>query len=145
VAVRASANEKPKGRELMQRSSSGASDREAPIAGTTVFTGARSQKGYRINKLAMSLTDPANRAAFKGDQQAYMGKYHLRQDELSLIERGDWAGLIEAGANIYLLIKIAGALGQNLLEMGAQMRGEALETFLKGRPAHSGTAVERSA
>jgi hypothetical protein len=93
----------------------------------------------------MSLTDPANRAAFNGDPQAYIGKYHLRQDELSLIERRDWAGLIEAGANIYLLIKIAGALGQNLLEMGAQMRGEALETFLKSRPAHSGTAVERSA
>ena len=31
--------------------------RDTPIAGTTVFTGARSRQGYRINKFAMSLTN----------------------------------------------------------------------------------------
>jgi hypothetical protein len=36
--------------------------RESVIPGTTVFTGARSQKGYRINKLAMSLTDSGRRS-----------------------------------------------------------------------------------
>jgi protocatechuate 4,5-dioxygenase alpha chain len=138
-------HERCKDANLTEQSSPGATYRDAPIAGTTVFTGRRSQKGYRINKLAMSLTNPANRAAFKGDEQTYMRKYGLRQEEMSLIERRDWTGLIEAGGNIYLLIKIAGAVGQNLLEMGAQMRGEALETFLKTRPGHSGTAVERSA
>ena len=43
---------------------------DAPIAGTTVFTGARSQQGYRINKLAIYLTRPENRAAFKADERA---------------------------------------------------------------------------
>jgi hypothetical protein len=41
--------------------------RDTPIAGTTVFTGERSRQGYRINKLAMSLTDPANRAGFRAE------------------------------------------------------------------------------
>ena len=118
--------------------------RGAPIPGTTVFTGSRSQQGYRINKLAMSLTEPVNRAAFKADERAYMNKYGLTEAEAGLIERRDWAALIEAGGNIYLLLKIAGSVGQNLLQMGAQMRGESFEAFMQGRPFNRGEAVKRS-
>jgi protocatechuate 4,5-dioxygenase, alpha chain len=117
--------------------------RDTPIAGTTVFTGERSRRGYRINKLAMSLTDEANRQAFKADQRAYMQRFGLSDREMQLIEKRDWNGLVEAGGSIYLLIKIGGTIGQNLLQMGAQMRGETLEAFLKTRPGHQGTAVEK--
>ncbi|HEY7246460.1 MAG TPA: hypothetical protein VH934_20390 [Xanthobacteraceae bacterium] len=116
---------------------------DAPIEGTTVFTGTRSQQGYRINKLAMSLTDPANRAAFTADERGYMHKYGLRQTEMMLIERRDWSGLIAAGGNVYLLLKIAGTVGQSLLQMGAQMRGETLEAFLHTRPGKAGGAGGR--
>jgi protocatechuate 4,5-dioxygenase, alpha chain len=118
--------------------------RESAIPGTTVFTGTRSQKGYRINKLAMSLTDPAERAAFKADERGYMARYRLTEAEMGLIERRDWNGLIEAGGNIYLLLKIGGAVGQNLLQMGAQMRGESLDAFMQTRPGKTATPVERS-
>lgn len=118
--------------------------RGAPIPGTTVFTGSRSQQGYRINKLAMSLTEPTNRAAFKADERGYMNKYGLTEAEAGLVERRDWAALIEAGGNIYLLLKIAGTVGQNLLQMGAQMRGETLETFMQTRPRNIGSSTERS-
>jgi protocatechuate 4,5-dioxygenase, alpha chain len=124
----------------MVQSPPGATYRDAPIAGTTVFTGARSQQGYHINKLAISLTDSANRAAFKADERGYMAKYGLREDEMRLIEHRDWSGLIGAGGNVYLLLKIAGAVGQNLLQMGAQMRGETLEAFLQTRPGSTGSA-----
>jgi protocatechuate 4,5-dioxygenase, alpha chain len=117
--------------------------RDTPIAGTTVFTGERSRRGYRINKLAMSLTDEANRQAFKADQRAYMQRFGLSDREMQLIEKRDWNGLVEAGGSIYLLIKIGGTIGQNLLQMGAQMRGETLEAFLKTRPGHQGNAVEK--
>jgi hypothetical protein len=60
-----------------------------------------------------------------------------------LIERRDWAALIEAGGNIYLLLKIAGSVGQNLLQMGAQMRGETLDAFMQTRPG-IGASSERS-
>ena len=113
----------------MAQRSAGATYRGAPIAGTTVFTGARSQQGYRINKLAMSLTGSANRAAFRHDAGGYMKKYGLTENEMGLIERRDWSGLVAA---------------QNLLEMGAQMRGETLDAFLKTRPGRAGTAVERN-
>jgi protocatechuate 4,5-dioxygenase alpha subunit len=113
------------------------------IPDTTVFTGERSHQGYRINKLAMSLTEPANREAFRSDERAYMARFGMTPAETDLVARRDWTGLIAAGGNIYLLLKIGGAVGQNLLQMGAQMRGEALETFLAARPAHQGKAVER--
>jgi protocatechuate 4,5-dioxygenase alpha chain len=114
------------------------------IPGTTVFTGMRSHQGYRINKLAMSLTDPANRDAFRADERAYMVRFELTEAEQALVAQRDWAGMIAAGGNVYVLLKIAGTVGQNLLQMGAQMRGETLETFMAGRPAKQGTAVERS-
>jgi hypothetical protein len=61
-----------------------------------------------------------------------------------LIERRDWAALIEAGGNIYLLLKIAGTVGQNLLQMGAQMRGETLDAFMQTRPRNIGSSIGRS-
>lgn len=117
--------------------------RDTPIAGTTVFTGQRSRQGYRINKLAMSLTDEKNREAFKSDERAYMKSYGLSDHEMNLIAKRDWNGLVAAGGSIYLLIKIGGTIGQNLLQMGAQMRGENLDAFMKSRPGHQGKAVER--
>ena len=117
--------------------------RDTPIAGTTVFTGERSRGGYRINKLAMSLTHEKNREAFKADEPAYMQRFGLSDREMELIAKRDWNDLVAAGGSIYLLIKIGGTIGQNLLQMGAQMRGETLDEFMKSRPARQGNAVER--
>jgi protocatechuate 4,5-dioxygenase alpha subunit len=119
--------------------------RDTPIPGTTVFTGERSGRGYRINKLAMSLTDERNREAFKADERAYMRRFGLSEHEMELIANRDWNGLVAAGGSIYLLIKIGGSVGQNLLQMGAAMRGETLDQFMTTRPGHKGQAVERKA
>jgi protocatechuate 4,5-dioxygenase, alpha chain len=119
----------------------GATYRQTPIEGTTVFTGARSQQGYRINKFAMSLTDPQNRDAFKADERGYMRRFGLSESEMDLVGKRDWKGLVGAGGNIYVLIKVGGAVGQNLLQMGAQMRGESLDEFMKTRPSRQGNAA----
>ena len=78
----------------MERSANAMTYRDTPIPGTTVFTGSRSQQGYRINKLAMSLTEPANRESFRADERGYMRNYGLSEVEMRLIERRDWSGLI---------------------------------------------------
>jgi protocatechuate 4,5-dioxygenase alpha chain len=104
------------------------------LPGTVVFTGERSRQGYRLNKLAMSLTDPANRARFLADEEGYMRALGLSAEQMALVRRRDWAGLIAAGGNVYLLLKIAGTVGQNLLQMGAQMRGLTLAEFMATRP-----------
>jgi protocatechuate 4,5-dioxygenase, alpha chain len=41
--------------------------------------------------------------------------------------------LIEAGMNIYAMLKVGSATGNSLYKMGAQMRGESYEEFLKTR------------
>ena len=108
------------------------------LPGTYIFDGARSRRGYRLNKLAMSLTEPANRARFLADPEAYMGAAELDEAQKAMVRRRDWLAMVEAGGNIYLLLKIAATVGQNLLQMGAQMRGESLEAFMATRPGKGG-------
>ena len=106
--------------------------------GTHVFTGEQSRRGYRLNKFAMSLTEPANRARFLADEAAYLGALGLDQAEQEMVRRRDWAAMVARGGNIYLLLKIAGTVGQSLLQMGAQMRGETLAQFMATRPGGKG-------
>jgi len=68
----------------------------------------------------------------------------LTEAEMDLVTKRDWKGLVAAGGNIYVLIKVGGAVGQNLLQMGAQMRGQSFEEFMQTRPAKQGSAVERN-
>lgn len=104
----------------------------------TVFTGERSRAGYRINKLSSSLTEPANREAFLVDEDAYGRLYGLTDDERQLIADRNWSGIVAAGGNIYVFLKIAATIGSNLIEVGCQMRGETVEEFLATRPIHGG-------
>lgn len=112
------------------------SDSGPVIPGTFVLTGERSQLGYRLNKMAMSLTDPSNRADFLADEEGYMRRKGLSEDEVAMVLRRDWAAMTRSGGSIYLMLKIAGTIGQTLLQVGAQMRGESVEQFMKTRPGH---------
>lgn len=104
------------------------------ISGTHVFTGELSQQGYRLNRLSMTLTKNENREAFLADEEGYMEGLGLTADERDMVRRRDWGAIIRSGGNIYLTLKIAATVGGNLLQMGAQMRGESLETFMATRP-----------
>ena len=104
----------------------------------TLFDGARSAAGYRINKLSASLTDPDNRAAFVRDEAAYCERFGLTSDEQRLIAERDWNGIVAAGGNVYVFLKIAATIGSNLIEVGAEMRGETVEEFMATRPMHGG-------
>src|SRR5262245_31953785 len=108
-------------------------DRSRPIPDTTVFDGRVSRRGYRLNKLAGSLNIPENRAAFKVDEEGYMARYDLTEAERGLIRARDFAGLIEAGLNVYMMLKIGACTGHPIYRMGAQMRGETYEQFLATR------------
>jgi protocatechuate 4,5-dioxygenase, alpha chain len=96
-----------------------------PFPGTIVFTGEQSRRGYRLNRMAMSLTDAANRASFVADEVGYMRGMGLHDDEIDMVGRRDWRGMLEHGGSIYLLIKIAGALGCSIQEVGRHTSGRA--------------------
>ena len=76
---------------------------------------------------------PAEREAFKRDEEAFMARFELTEAEKNLIRKRDFKGLIEAGMNIYAMLKIGSATGHSLYRMGAQMRGESYDEFLKTR------------
>jgi len=104
-----------------------------PIAGTSIFDLRASRRGYRLNKMCGSLCSPANREEFKRDEEAYLAKFGLSDDEKKLIRARDFAGMIDAGMNIYFMLKIGSVTGNSLYRMGAQMRGESYEQFLATR------------
>ena len=104
-----------------------------PIPDTTIFDLRVSRRGVRLNRLCASLCSPENRAAFQRDEAAYLERFALGAAERDLIGKRDFQGLIEAGANIYYLLKIGAVTGNGLYRMGAQMRGESYEQFLATR------------
>ena len=103
------------------------------IPDTSIFDLRLSRRGRRLNRMCAALCAPAEREAFKRDEEAFMEKFALDEQEKRLVRSRDFKGLIEAGTNIYALLKIGSATGNSLYRMGAQMRGESYEQFLATR------------
>ena len=103
------------------------------IPDTSIFDLRLSRRGLRLNRMCAALCSPAEREAFKKDQEAFMTRFSLTEEEKNLIRQRDFKGLIEAGMNIYAMLKIGSATGNSLYRMGAQMRGESYEAFLSTR------------
>lgn len=107
---------------------------------STIFDGEHGTRGLRINQLAQSMRQPENRAAFRAGEAAYMTRLGLTNEEQALVRARDWYGMQAAGGNQYALVKLGGALGINLMQQGAQMRGETFEQFMQTRPVKQGKA-----
>ena len=99
------------------------------VSGAIIFDGEQSRRGYRLNRMAMSLTSPDNRNRFTADEDGYLRDAGLDPQEIDLVRRRDWKAMLEHGASIYLIIKIAGALGYSLREVGAHTAGMTLQEF----------------
>jgi protocatechuate 4,5-dioxygenase alpha chain len=105
----------------------------SPIPDTSIFDLRLSRRGIRLNKMCAALCSPAEREAFKRDEEAFMARFRLTDAEKALVRQRDFKGLIEHGMNIYAMLKIGSATGNSLYRMGAQMRGESYEQFLATR------------
>lgn len=99
------------------------------ISGAYVFTGERSGRGYALNKMANSLSTPENRTRFNQDEAAYMRGLGCTEEQIDLVARRDWKGMMEHGGSIYLLLKIGAAVGVPLPEIGAHTAGITLAEF----------------
>jgi protocatechuate 4,5-dioxygenase alpha subunit len=109
------------------------------IADTSIFDLRLSRRGFRLNKMCASLCVPENREAFKRDEEGYMTRYALSDEEKALIRKRDFQGMIDAGMNIYFMIKVGSVTGNGLYKMGAQMRGESYDDFLATRNIRGAT------
>jgi protocatechuate 4,5-dioxygenase, alpha chain len=99
------------------------------IPGTPIFDGAMAQKGYALNKMCFSFNDPANRAEFAHDQEAYCAKFQLTPEQRAAVKHRNVLEMIEAGGNVYYLAKLAGIYGLNVQDIGAQQTGMTVEAF----------------
>ena len=82
-----------------------------PIPDTSIFDLRLSRRGRRLNRLCEALCSPAEREAFKRDEEAFMARFGLNEGEKNLIRTRDFKGLIEAGMNIYAMLKLGSATG----------------------------------
>ena len=105
------------------------------ISGAYVFTGERSARSYTLNKMANSLSSPENRARFQAGEAGYMRDLGCSDHEIELVAHRDWKGMMDHGASIYLLLKIGGAVGVPLPEIGAHTAGLTLAEF-QARKVH---------
>ena len=87
------------------------------------------KKGYALNKMCFSFNDKVNRDAFVADEEAYMEKYGLNEQQKAAIRSRQVLQLLDAGGNAYYLAKFAGIFGLNMQDIGAQQTGMTVEEF----------------
>jgi protocatechuate 4,5-dioxygenase, alpha chain len=100
-----------------------------PIPGTTFFDGRQAMKGYALNKMCFSFNGKEAREAFKADEEAYMTKFGLNEQQKAAIRARNVLQLIEAGGNVYYLAKFAGIFGLDVQDVGAQQTGMSKDEF----------------
>lgn len=99
------------------------------IPGTTPFDGEQAKKGYALNKMCFSFNDEVNRDAFLADEEAYMKKFGLNEQQAAAIRARNVLQLIEAGGNAYYLAKFAGIFKLDMQDIGAQQTGMTKDEF----------------
>ena len=99
------------------------------IPGTVLFDGDQAQKGLALNRMCFSFNSAENRAAFLKDEDAYCAEYGLNAEQRAAVRNRNVLQLLAAGGNVYYLAKLAGILGLNVQDIGAQQTGMSVEAF----------------
>jgi len=101
------------------------------IPGTFVFDGRRSRQGYWLNMFCMSLSDEANREAFRADEPRYLDRYALSPAQREAILQRDWLRMLELGGNIYYTFKLAACDGMTFQQLAAKQTGVSEEEYVE--------------
>ena len=103
------------------------------IPDTPLFDRKRSLRGYRINKMAMGLSQPANREAFKQDESAYLDRFGLDPEEKAAVMSRNWREMVRLGGNLFFILKISAVDPVRITEIGAHQAGMDHDAFLRDR------------
>ena len=120
----------------MRRLSHPHPDGKRAIAGTPVFDGDAAIGGYALNAMCFSFNHADNRAAFLADEEGYMGRFALTDQQREAVRQRDVPGMIAAGGNVYYLAKLAGIFGLGVQDLGALQTGMPLDEFKAALLAH---------
>jgi protocatechuate 4,5-dioxygenase, alpha chain len=91
--------------------------------GTYVYNGHMSSRGYALNQFALSLRNSVSRHQFLENEDGYLLRFTLSEEERDLVRARDWTGLLQAGGHIQAILKLAATVGQNLYDIGAHNAG----------------------
>ena len=104
-------------------------DYHIDIPGTTLFDGKMAMKGYALNKMCYSFNQKVNREAFLADEEGFMAKYGLNDEQKEAIRSSDILAMIAAGGNIYYLAKLAGIFKLSVQDVGGLQTGRTTQEF----------------
>jgi protocatechuate 4,5-dioxygenase alpha chain len=102
-------------------------DLAAPSA--YLFTGEICTRSYKLNRFAFDFKYPQVRERFARDPETLMAEYGLSDAEKALVRARDWTGLVASGGHHFNIIKIAAAVGESHLHVGAHMCGVNWDEF----------------
>jgi gallate dioxygenase len=103
------------------------------IEGTYAFDIKTGTDRIQLNRFFWNMKTPEARASFQHDEAAACRNAGLTEEETKLVRERDWLGLIQSGANFFVLEKFARLVGETNLEVYASMRGETFDDFLATR------------
>jgi protocatechuate 4,5-dioxygenase, alpha chain len=99
------------------------------IPGTYVFDYERSHQGYHLNMFCMTLLKAENRKAFLEDEEAYLKKFPMTEEQRQSVLQRDWLGMVKLGGNIYYTSKIGATLGKSFQYIAAEMSGVSQQEY----------------
>lgn len=99
------------------------------IPGTYLFNSERCRAGYHLNMFCMSLLKPENRQAFLADEEAYLGRFPMTEEQRHTVLERDWLGMIKAGGNIYYTSKLGATDGKTFQYIAGKMSGLSSEKY----------------
>lgn len=103
----------------------------AEIPETPLFDRAHGAEGYELNRMGMSLTQPANREAFKADEEAYLNRFRLTAEQREAVHTRDWRAMVGLGGNVFYILKISAIDPIPMTRIGAAQAGLEHEEFLQ--------------
>ena len=93
------------------------------IPGTWIFDARRARAGYHLNQFLYTLMKESNRKAFLADERSYLAGFKLTEAQCEAVLVRDWNRLLELGAVVYALAKLAFTDGRSYQFMASQMTG----------------------
>ena len=99
------------------------------IPGTIHFNGERLRQGYQLNKFLSSLVESECRKAFKADQAAYLATFAITAQQKEAVLNRDWNLMLDLGANIFCMTKLAIVDGIPFQHVNAIMAGMSLKDY----------------
>ncbi|MEO8807378.1 MAG: protocatechuate 3,4-dioxygenase [Burkholderiaceae bacterium] len=103
------------------------------LGGTYVFDIRTSHRTLKLNRFFWNMIRAEAREAYVSDPEKAMRDAGLTEQEMDMVGRLDWIGLVRHGVNFFTLEKFARVVKTPNLVVYACMRGETFEDFMQTR------------